>query len=98
MLARASAIYLIVSLYILYSFFGSAVWSPINTIVAGLTPVTERGLSYSVYFFTEGLLVSVAPVLVAGVMELTGVWFVLPFCLIFLVTSLIMLQSLRPRR
>lgn len=98
LLAWASTIYLIIPLYIIYSFFGSAVFSPINTIVAALTPVTERGLSYSAYFFTEGLLVSIAPALAAGVMEFTSVWFVLPFCLIFLVTSLIMLQSLRPRR
>lgn len=94
MLSLTSTLHLIVLIYILYSFFTSTVWAPINTIVAHLTPVTERGLSYSFYFFTEGLLISIAPTLAAGVIELTNVWFVLPFSVIFLVTSVFILQFL----
>lgn len=98
LLAWASTINLILPLYILYSFFGSAVWSPINTMVASLAPFTERGLSYSVYFLTEGLLISLAPTLAATVIESTSIWFVLPFCMIFLITSVVMLQFLPSAR
>ena len=63
------------------------------------TPVTERGLGYSVYFFMEGLLASVTPTLAAGVIQLTDVWFILPISVIFLIASVIVLQFLAyPKR
>jgi len=98
-LSLASELYLLIIIYLLYDFFGSAVWSPMNTIVANITPKTERGLSYSVYFFAEGLLASVAPTLAAGVIVLTDVWFVLPYSVIFLLASVAILQFLAyPRK
>ncbi len=80
--------------YVLYSFFGSAVWSPMNTIVASVTPLTERGLGYSLYFFTEGLVASFTPTLAAGIIELTDVWFIFPISITFLIASVIVLQFL----
>jgi len=98
-LSLMSQLYLLVIIYLLYSFFGSAVWSPINTIVANVTPVTERGLGYSVYFFMEGLIASVTPTLAAGVIELTDVWFIFPLSVIFLIASVIVLRFLaHPKR
>jgi FSR family fosmidomycin resistance protein-like MFS transporter len=94
LLALASELHLIILIYVFYSFFGSTVWAPINTLVARLTPTSDRGLSYSVYFFSEGLLIAVAPTLAAGVIELTNVWFVLPFSIVFLVASVIILHFL----
>lgn len=93
-LSLASQLYLLVIIYLLYDFFGSAVWSPMNTIVANITPQTERGLGYSVYFFMEGLLASITPTLAAGVIELTDVWFVFPFSVIFFIASVVVLQFL----
>jgi MFS family permease len=93
-LSLSSQLYLLVLIYIAYSFFSSAIWSPMNTIVANVTPETERGMSYSIYFFTEGLIASTAPTLAAGVIELTDVWFIFPFSAIFMVTSVIMLKFL----
>jgi MFS family permease len=94
LLAVASDLYLIVPIYVFYSFFSSTVWAPINTLVARLTPLSNRGLSYSVYFFTEGLLNSVAPTLAAGVIELTSVWAVLPFSVVFFIACVVTLQLL----
>jgi predicted MFS family arabinose efflux permease len=78
--------------YVVYSFFGSAVWSPMNTIVANVTPLTERGLGYSLYFFIEGLVASVTPTLAAGIIELTDIWFIFPISSTFLIASIIVLQ------
>ena len=98
-LSLMSQLHLLVIIYVLYSFFGSAVWSPINTIVANTTPVTERGLGYSVYFFIEGLLASVTPTLAAGIIELTDVWFIFPLSVMFLIASVVVLQFLAyPKR
>jgi len=98
-LSLVSQLYLLVIIYLLYSFFGSAVWSPINTIVANVTPVTERGLGYSVYFLMEGLIASITPTLAAGVIELTDVWFIFPLSVVFLIASIIVLQFLTyPKR
>jgi len=93
-LSLASQLYFLALIYILYSFFNNAVWSPINSLVADMTPITERGLSFSVYFFTEGLIGSIAPILAAGVIELSDVWFVFPFSIVFFVTCLVILQFL----
>ena len=93
-LSLTSQLYFLALIYILYSFFNNAVWSPINSLVADMTPITERGLSFSVYFFTEGLIGSIAPTLTAGVIELSDVWFVFPFSIIFFVACLVILQFL----
>ena len=93
-LSLLSQLELLVIVFLLYSFFGSAVWSPVNTIVANVTPEAERGLGYSVYFLVEGLLGSLTPTLAAGVIELTDVWFIFPFSLIFFIASAIVLQFL----
>jgi len=93
-LSLTSQLYLLTLIYLFYSFFGSAVWSPMNTIVANVTPETERGMSYSVYFFIEGLIASAAPTVAAGVIELTEVWLVFPFSVVFLITSVIILKFL----
>jgi len=70
-----------------------------NTIVANVTPEAERGMSYSFYFFIEGLLASLTPTLAAGVIELTDVWFIFPLSAIFLIASTIVLQFLAyPKR
>lgn len=93
-LSLMSQIYLLIPVYLFYAFFSNAVWAPMNLIVANSTAVTERGLSFSAYFFTEGLIASIAPILAAGIIELSDVWFVFPFSIAFMFTSLIILQFL----
>ncbi len=93
-LALSSQIYWLTLVFLLYAFFSNTAWSPMNTIVADITPVTDRGLSFSMYFFTEGLVASVTPTLAAAIIEVSGVWYIFPFSVIFLFTSLIILQFL----
>jgi MFS family permease len=89
--------YLITLVYVIYSFFSNGMWSPMNTLVADMLPSAGAGLGFSVYFFTDGVTASIAPTLAAGVIELSGVWFVFPFSAVFLVLSLVILRFL-PRR
>lgn len=93
-LSLMTQVYLLVLIYLVYAFFSNSIWSPMNTIVAAITPESERGLSYSIYFFTEGLIASFTPTLVAGVIELSDVWFIFPFSIIFMIIGLIILQFL----
>lgn len=98
MLSFASQLYLLTCVYLLFSFFSYAVWAPLNTLVAYMTPTTAKGLGFSFYFLTEGLMASVAPTLTAMVIELSDVWYVFPFGATFLILSLIALQFLpRPK-
>ena len=98
-LSLMTHVYLLVLAYLVYALFGNSLWSPMNTIVAAITPESERGLSYSIYFFTEGLIASFTPTLVAGVIELSDVWFVFPFSIIFMIMGLIILQLLpKPKK
>lgn len=39
----------LILIYVVYAFFSNSLWSPMNTIVAAVTPESERGLSYSIY-------------------------------------------------
>jgi len=96
-ISLATHAYLLALMFAFYSIFNNAVWSPMNTTVANLTPASERGLSYSIYFFTEGLVASVTPTLTAGFIELTDIWYIFPLSVAFLIGSLIALQFL-PRR
>jgi MFS family permease len=93
-LSMATRPYLLATLYLTYTLFSSALWSPMNTIVASITPETDRGLSYSFYFFTEGLIDSIAPSIAAGVIELSSVWHIFPFSVAFFIASLVILQFL----
>jgi MFS family permease len=93
-LSLASHLYFLTFVYLVYTFFSNALWSPMNTIVASITPEAERGLSYSLYFFTEGLVASIAPSIAAGVIEFSSVWHVFPFSVAFFIISLVILQFL----
>ena len=97
-LVLSSQIYLLVIVYISYALFANSVWSPINTIVADVTPVTERGLSFSVYLFADALMFSTAPTLAAVVIESSNIWYIFPCSIGFLLASIIMLQFLHYSR
>ncbi|UCE44428.1 MAG: MFS transporter, partial [Candidatus Bathyarchaeota archaeon] len=88
---------LLVLFYVVYAFFASCLWSPMNMIVAAVTPESRRGLSYSLYFFTEGLIATLTPTAAAGVAAVTSVWSVFPFSMAFMAFGLIILQFLPSR-
>lgn len=95
LLAFTSQIYVLGLLYLVYAFFNYSVWTPINTIVASITPITERGLSYSVYFFTEGVVNSFTPTIAAGFIALTStIWTIFPFSILFILIGMMILQFL----
>lgn len=93
-LAFSSQLYLLTFVFLLYEFFSNSAWSPINTIVADMTPATGRALSFSVYFLTEGLIASITPPVAAIVMELSSTWYIFSFSITSLAASLIILQFL----
>jgi len=93
-LAYLSEAYSLTFAFLLYAFFSYAVWSPMGTIVADITPPKSRGLGYSIYFFAESLIVSITPVLAAGVIELFEIWIIFPFSIAFLLAGTIVLQLL----
>jgi MFS family permease len=93
-LSAMTQLYLLATVYLVYALFNNALWSPINTIVTSITPETERGLSYSLYFFTEGLMDSIAPSIAAAIILSSSVWHVFPFSVAFFILGLIILQFL----
>jgi len=93
-LSLVAHLYLLALLYLVYSLFSNALWSPMNTLVASVTPLADRGLGFSLYFFTEGLVAAVAPSVAAGVIELSSVWHIFPFSVAFFIISLAVLQFL----
>ena len=90
--------YLLVIVYLLYSFFSNSAWSPLNVLATELIPEANRGLGFSVYFLVEGMILSVAPTLAAGVIMFSDVWFVFPFSALFIIASLIVLRFLPQSR
>jgi len=93
-IAWSSQLWLLAAAFVVYSFFSHGVWVPMSTMVAEISPSTERGLSYSVFFFSEGLIASVAPTAAAAVIGISDIWYMLPFSMTFFVAGLIMLQLL----
>jgi MFS family permease len=94
LLALVSHLYLLILVFILFSFFSNATWAPMNALVPDITPMADIGLGWSIYFFTDGITTSIAPTLAAGIMEMSSISFVFPFSAIFLISSLIILQFL----
>jgi MFS family permease len=80
--------------FLVYAFFGYALWSPLNALMAEITPATTRGLGYSMVLFVDGLMSSATPVFAAGIIELLGIWVIFPFSVVFLVSSVFVLQLL----
>jgi hypothetical protein len=69
-----------------------------NTLVADLTPQNERGLSFSIYFLTEGIICSATPVVAAAVISLTSIWVIFPFSVMFIALGLLVLQILKTKK
>jgi MFS family permease len=97
-LSLASQLYLLVLIYIVYSFFSNAMWSSMNALVAQIMPAKHLGLGFSTYFLTDGITTSVTPTLAAGIIQLSEVSFVFPLSAVFLVSSLIILRFLPSSR
>jgi len=93
-LSIMTQVYSIVLVYIVYAFFSNSIWSPVNTIIAAISPKSEIGLSYSIFFLTEGLIASLTPPLVAGVIGLSEVWIVFPLSVSVMIVGLIIFQFL----
>jgi MFS family permease len=85
-------------MFLVYAFFGYAVWSPLNALMAEITPAATRGLGYSMVLFVDGLTSSATPVLAAGIIELLGIWVIFPFSVAFLIASVFVLQLLHHPR
>jgi len=96
-LAMSAQLPLLILGYLVYAFFSNSVWSPLNTMVADLTPATDRGLSFSVYFFTEGLIVSATPTIAATVIGFTDIWHIFPFSILFFAACMVTFQLLSTR-
>jgi MFS family permease len=94
-LSLMTQLYPLILFFLIYSFLSSAVWSPVNTIVATITPKRFRGLSFSFYYLVEGLLATIAPTFAALVIGFTSIWFIFPFGIIFLISCVLLLQFLR---
>ena len=90
-LTYTSQILLFGALYLAYAFFDSAVWSPMHTLVSEITPEETRGLSYSIYFLVHTSMFSLAPVLAASFIQMSGISVLFPFGDAFLVLSLMIL-------
>ncbi len=94
-LSLLSDLYLLVAVYLILSFFNSLVWTPMNTLVVDMTPEVKRGLGFSAYFLTEGLIEAISPTMAAKVIELSSILYLFPFSLFMVFVGLVILQSLR---
>ena len=94
-LMLSSQLYLLILIYLIFAMLSFSAYVPMNTIVAGITSPTEMGIGFSAYFFTEGLIISITPIILASIIGLTDIWQIFPFSIIFLVSSLIILQFVR---
>ncbi len=91
-LAFVSGLYVLAVVYASYAFFSNTLWSPMNLLVANVTPGGERGLGYSIYFLTEGLADTFAPAMAAWMIQATSIWSIFPLSSLFMVASVFLLQ------
>jgi MFS family permease len=84
--------FLITIIYLAFTTLSYSAYVPMNTMIAEITPHTKRGTSFSAYFFTEGLTISITPIILAWAIGLTDIWYIFPFSITFLIISFVMLQ------
>jgi len=77
-LSLANSLNLLMMAYTIYSFFNNGAWSPIGALVASLTPSSMRGVGYSIYFFTEGMVTTAQPTTTAIIIEYTDLNVIFP--------------------
>ena len=94
-LMSSSHLFLLTLIYLIFATLSYSAYVPMNTMIAEITPSTERGTSFSAYFFTEGLIISITPIILAWIINLTEIWYIFPFSIIFLISSLVVLQFIR---
>ena len=91
----ASDLYILIPAYLILAFFNSIAWTPMNTMVADMIPVTERGLGFSMYFLIEGLIEAASPTIAAKLIDFSSIAYLFPFSLAMVIVGLIILQFLR---
>jgi len=94
-LRLSSQLYLLTLFYFIFSILNYSAYVPMNTIVATITHPKKIGLGFSAYFFTVGSIISITPIILAWIIELTNIWQIFPFGIIFLMSSLIILYFIR---
>ncbi|MEM3504323.1 MAG: hypothetical protein QW134_08875, partial [Nitrososphaeria archaeon] len=75
-----------------FAFLSSAIWPPVSALTAKLTPVSFRGVGYSLTTSTYQLIFAVTPPIVAKLVELYSLEIIFPTSFILTVSSLILLQ------
>jgi AAHS family cis,cis-muconate transporter-like MFS transporter len=90
-----SDLYVLVPTYLVLAFFNSIAWTPMNTMVADMMPVTQRGLGFSMYFFIEGVIEAVSPTIAAKLIDFSSIVYLFPFSLAMVIVGLVILQFLR---
>ena len=93
-LSLVEHLYLLTIMYLFYTLFSNALWSPLNTIVARISSSANRGLSYSFYFFTEGFMDSIAPTIAAGVIAIFAIGSMFLFSVALFMISIAVLHFL----
>ncbi|MBO3803682.1 MAG: hypothetical protein JTT11_07440 [Candidatus Brockarchaeota archaeon] len=79
----------------MYAFFSSGAWSPVNAVVADITPDKGLGMGRGLYFMAESLAASITPAEEEAVLGLFCIRFASPFSAAFLTASLAAPQFLR---
>jgi len=92
LLAVSSQIYLLALIYILYTGASYMAYVPMSTMVAEITPPEKKGLGFSAYFFTEIFVTAFTPTPAAAFISLTGIGYIIPFSILFLAASFVLLQ------
>lgn len=87
----------VVFTYLMFALCNNTIWSPMNTIVVDLVPVAERGLGFSMYFLTEGLVEAASPTIAVQVIGLSSVSTLFLFGVGLVLASLALLQRLQLR-
>jgi MFS-type transporter involved in bile tolerance (Atg22 family) len=69
-----------------------------NALVADIVPAKNMGMGFSIYFLTDGITTSIAPILVAAVIEVSAASIILPFSAFFMFLTLIVFHFVPPSR
>jgi len=85
----ASTTSLLVLIFLCFTFFNQAVWAPMASVTATLTPANRRGLGYSLSMSTQQAIIAISPLLAAKLIEDSSLLSMFPLSVVLICIGIV---------
>lgn len=85
----AQTTFLLILIFLCFMFFNQAVWAPLASVTATLTPSNRRGLGYSLSMSTQQAIIAISPLLAAKLIEDSSLLSMFPLSVVLICIGIV---------